>query len=119
MIYLNSTYNGNNKKQQELIDAKDKEKYYYACCCQTPDKPHDECSKFKFITMEDIKEDMKLSEEDYKKFKQRELEQMDKPIFPNYPEGPFNWLKGDYSMKDHLLQRIQDYKLFSRSNEIQ
>lgn len=117
MIFLNSTYNGNNKQQLDLIYAKDNEEYYYACCCQTPDKPHDECSKFKFITVEDIKGD--LSTEDYSRFKQIEQEQMDKPIFHNYPEGPFNWIEGDYSTKDHLHQRIQDYKLFSRSNEIQ
>ena len=68
MTLLNSVYNGNNKKQQNLLDAKINEEFYYACCCQTPDLPHNERSKFKFITVEDVK-DMGLSEEDYKKLK--------------------------------------------------
>jgi len=38
------------------VDEKLKKDFFYSCCCPTLDKPHDEFSKFKFITVEDIKE---------------------------------------------------------------
>jgi hypothetical protein len=58
MDNLNIDYNNENAEQARIIKEKLEKPYYYACCCQTPEKPHDECSKFKFITVEDVKNDI-------------------------------------------------------------